>query len=134
MNSDPLTLPELMISAAPPEEVRVTDCVVGVFKSTLPNVTLVVLMVSAGLAESRLIVHVSTMLPAEALTMAVCAVLTADTVAVNPALVAPAGTLTDAGTLTALLLLLRLTVSPLYGAAPVSTTVHASVPAPVNEL
>ena len=51
--------------------------------------------------------------------------------AVNPALVAFAGTVTAAGTTTAELLLDKLTVIPPLGAAAVSETVHASVPDPV---
>ena len=51
--------------------------------------------------------------------------------AVNPALVAFAGTVTVLGTVTAELLLDRFTLSPPLGAAAVSVTVHASVPDPV---
>ena len=58
-------------------------------------------------------------------------VLTAETVAVKLALVAPAATVTDAGTVTALLLLDRLTAWPPVPAAAFSVTVQASVPAPV---
>jgi hypothetical protein len=50
---------------------------------------------------------------------------------VNPALVAFAGTVTVLGTVTAELLLDRFTVNPSPGAASVSVTLHASVPAPV---
>ncbi len=53
-------------------------------------------------------------------------------VAVKPALVAPAAIVTDAGTVTALLLLVRATVVALL-AADVSATVHASVAAPVSD-
>lgn len=63
--------------------------------------------------------------------MAVCAVLTAETLAVNLALVAPAGTVTDDGTVTALLLLDRPTPSPPDPAAADKLTVHASLPEPV---
>jgi hypothetical protein len=52
-------------------------------------------------------------------------------VAVNPALAAPAGTVTVAGTVAAGLLLMRLTVNPPLGAAAFSVTVQASVPVPV---
>ena len=58
--------------------------------------------------------------------------LTAEAVAVNPALEAPAATVTEAGAVTALLLLARLTTIALV-AANVSVTVQASVPAPVND-
>jgi hypothetical protein len=47
------------------------------------------------------------------------------------ALVAPAGTATDTGTVTDALLLLRSMLSPPVGAAPLSETVQTSVPAPV---
>jgi len=56
--------------------------------------------------------------------------VTADTVAEKLALVALAATVTDAGTATKELLLMRLTVSPPLGAAPLNDTVQASVPAP----
>jgi len=59
-------------------------------------------------------------------------VVTAVAVAVNAALDAPAATVTEAGTVTALLLLARLTAVEL-GAAPVSVTVQGSVAAPVSE-
>jgi hypothetical protein len=69
-----------------------------------------------------------------AVKVAVTLVVTAATVAVNAALVAPAGTVTAPGTTTEGLLLERLTARPPVGAAELSVTVHASVPAPVNEL
>lgn len=50
--------------------------------------------------------------------------------AANCALVALAGTVTLAGTLTAELLLVRFTVTPTPGAALPRETVHVSVPAP----
>jgi hypothetical protein len=61
-------------------------------------------------------------------------VVTEETVAVNAALVAPAGTTTELGNATALLLLLSDTATPPDGAPPVRDTVQASLPAPVNEL
>jgi hypothetical protein len=63
--------------------------------------------------------------------VAVCEEATAATVAVKPALVAPAATVTDAGTLTDPLLLPNVTVTPPVGAAALSATVQLSVPAPV---
>lgn len=70
-------------------------------------------------------------LPADAVNVTVCDVVTADTVAVKPTLDAPPGTVTLAGTATAVLLLDRLTARPPVLAARVSVTVQASVPAPV---
>ena len=68
-----------------------------------------------------------------AVSVAVCAVLTADTVAEKLALVAPAATVTDAGTDTAELLLARFAANPPLPAAALSVTVQLSVPAPVME-
>ena len=59
--------------------------------------------------------------------------LTEVTVAVKLAVVAPAATVTDAGTVTAVLLLARLTMSPPLAAAALNVTVQLSVPAPVND-
>jgi len=72
-------------------------------------------------------------LPALAVSVAVCAVLTAVTVAVKLALVAPAATVTVAGTVTAELLLARFTAKPPVAAATLTVTVQLSVPAPVIE-
>ena len=55
------------------------------------------------------------------------------TLAVKLALVAPAVTVTEAGTVTEALLLTRLTVKPPLPAAALSETEQASVPAPVIE-
>jgi hypothetical protein len=61
--------------------------------------------------------------------IAVCAVVTAEVVAVNATVVAPLGTVTDGGTETALLPLVSVTVR--FCCLFSSVTVHASVPAPV---
>jgi P pilus assembly chaperone PapD len=53
---------------------------------------------------------------------------------VKPALVAFAGTVTVAGSVTAALLLARLTLSPPLGAAAVSVTVQASSTHPVVDV
>lgn len=66
-------------------------------------------------------------------TVAVCAVVTADTVAVKDVVVAPPGTVTEAGTNTALLLLLNATDSPPAGAAEASVAVQISLDAPVMD-
>jgi hypothetical protein len=75
--------------------------------------------------------NVSETLPSLAVKVAVCAEFTADAVAVKLALVAFAATVTDAGTVTDASLLTRFTTKPPLGAAPLSVTVQASVPAPV---
>jgi hypothetical protein len=71
--------------------------------------------------------------PDFAVKVAVCAVLTADIVAVKVAEVAPAATVTDDGTTTAVLLLARLTAWPPLPAAAFSVAVQVSVPAPVSD-
>jgi hypothetical protein len=58
-------------------------------------------------------------------------VLTDETVAVKLAVVAPEATVTEAGTVTAELLLARPTANPPLAAATFSVTVQLSVPAPV---
>jgi hypothetical protein len=63
--------------------------------------------------------------------VAACVEVTAATVAVNPAVRAPAATVTEAGTVTDELLLLSVTVSPPVGAAELSDTVHESLAAPL---
>jgi hypothetical protein len=72
-------------------------------------------------------------LPALAESVTACALLTEETVAEKLVVVAPAATVTEAGTVTEVLLLLRLTVKPPVGAAVFSETVQASEPAPVME-
>ncbi len=59
--------------------------------------------------------------------------MTEETVAEKLAEVAPAATVTEAGRVTEVLLLARLTVKPPLAAAAFSDTVQASVPAPVME-
>jgi hypothetical protein len=76
---------------------------------------------------------VSVTLPAQAVSVTATPELTEDTVAVKLALVAPAATVTEAGTVTALLLLARLTAKPPVAAAVFRVTVQLSVPAPVIE-
>jgi hypothetical protein len=57
--------------------------------------------------------------------------LTDETVAVKPAEVDPAATVTVAGKTTAALLLAKLTTKPPLGAAALNVTVHPSFPSPV---
>jgi hypothetical protein len=122
----------LFTVTAEPEALNVSDCVEGVFRSTLPNAMLLELMLSvppdedagfncrAKVLETPLAVAVS---------VTDCADVTVETVVENPALAAFAGTVIDAGTWAAALLLERLTATPPDGAAAVRVTVQASVPA-----
>ena len=127
----PLSTAELMVTGAVPMEVNVTGCVDAVFTVTLPNPKLVVLTVNVGAAAFSCRVKLLETLPALAVSVTACAVVTDDTVAVNPALVALAGTTTVAGTITAALLLARPTLKPPLPAAAVSVTVQVSLPDPV---
>jgi hypothetical protein len=71
--------------------------------------------------------------PWVAVRVMVCEELTAAMVATKGALFAPEGTVTEPGTAIALLLLARLTASPVLGAAAVNVTVQLSMPAPAIE-
>ena len=66
--------------------------------------------------------------------VAACGVVTEETVAVKDVEDAPDGTVTLAGTATALLLLTSVTRMPSDNAAELSITVHAVNPCPMNEL
>ena len=63
-----------------------------------------------------------------ALRVAECVVVTVVALAVNPTLLAPAGTLMEAGTVATGSLLVRPTLNPPVGAAPVSVTAQAAEP------
>jgi hypothetical protein len=79
----------------------------------------------------RLIEVVFETVPCVAVSVAVWDVLTLETLAAKLALVAPDGTEIEIGTLTAGLLLARLTVKPLLGAGALSVTLQESEPVPI---
>jgi hypothetical protein len=133
VNPAPLTDPALMVTAPVPVDVIVTGCVAGVFTVTVPKATLLVPKVNVGVVVLSVRAKVFEIPPDVAVKVAVCFEVTAVAVAVKPALDAPAAIVTDAGTVTALLLLDKLTVVAVV-AAEVSVTVQASVPVPVSEL
>jgi len=127
----PLNAAELMVTGPVPVEVNVTGSVDAVFTVTLPNAKLAGLMVNVGTAAFNCRAKLLETLPALAVRVTACPVETDDTVAVNPALLALAGTTTVAGTVTAPLLLATDTLKPPLPAGPLSVTVQASLPAPV---
>ena len=127
----PATVAALTVTAAVPVEDRVNVCVVAVFAFTLPKARLEVLTLNVDTEAPNSSAKVFDTLPALAVRVAVCAVLTEVTVAVKVALLALAFTSTEVGTVTAPLLLARRTVNPPLAAAPFSFTVQLSVPAPV---
>ena len=110
-----------------------TTWLVGVFRFTFPKLRFVSLSDQPAFAAFNSSEVVSLTPSAVAVIVAVVAVLTADAVTVNGALVAPEGTVTDAGTVTTELLLASTTANPLLGASAVRLTEHASVPAPVSD-
>ncbi len=116
-----------------PVDARVTVCVAVESTSTLPKFRLPAPSVriddTAFNCSAKLCASPATL----AVNSAICVVLTAVTVAVKLALVAPCATVTVAGTVTALLLLPRSMVTPPAPAAEPSVTVHASVVEPVAE-
>lgn len=129
----PVTVAALTVTVDVPEEVKVSVCVVGVLTATLPNARLDALRLRVGTAAFNCRVKLFERLPEVAVSVAVWAEVTAATVAVKDAVDEPAATVTEAGTLTAELLLAKVTVNPPLGAAAVSATEHASVPDPVMD-
>src|ERR1700723_2239301 len=127
----PLNDAELMVTGAVPVEVNITGSADGVLTVTLPKARLSGLIVNVGTAAFNCRAKVLETPPALAVRVTACAVETDDTVAVNPALLALAGTTTVAGTVTAALPLVRDTLKPPLPAGPLSVTVQASLPAPV---
>jgi hypothetical protein len=130
----PVTVKDVTVTAAVPVEVRVTVCVVGLLTTTLPNEILVAFRLSPGVPAFSCSESPFDVLPVVADSVTDCALLTEATFAVNAALVAVAGTVTEPGTVTALLLLARETLRPPVGAEPDSVTVHASAKDPVIEV
>lgn len=132
----PLKVAELIITGAVPVDVSVTGSVDDVLTVTFPKAKLAVLMVNPGTFTAEAPSCIAKVLetpPALAVKLAACAVVTAETIAVNPALVAPAGTVTVAGTVTAAFPLVRPTLKPPLPAAKLNVAVQASVPDPVRD-
>ena len=105
----------------------------GEFRLTSPNAIVVAFTLSVATAALSCSEKVSEVVPALAVRVTACAELTDDTVAEKLALVAAAATVTEAGTVTAELVLDRFTINPPLAAAVLSVTVQASVPALVMD-
>jgi hypothetical protein len=112
-NREPATEIDEIVTGAVPEELTVTDLVAVVPTGTLPNDTDGVLTVSAAMPVDgeSVMLKVLVVPLACAVIVAVWSVVTPLTVALNPVLSAPDLIVTLLGTLTAGLLLCRLTVS-----------------------
>ena len=78
----PVTAAPLTVTAPVPVDDKIIDCVVAIFKSTLPKLTLVTLMLSVGTVAPSCRAKVFATLPALAVSVAVCAEPTVATVAV----------------------------------------------------
>jgi hypothetical protein len=128
---NPEIVAELMVTELVPVELRLTVCVVAAFTDTLPKLRLDVPTVRVGTAAFNCRAKVSGVPPVLADSVAVCAVVTDETVAEKLALLAPAATVTDDGTVTDASLLERLTANPPLAAAVFTVSVQASVPDPV---
>lgn len=123
----------LTVTAEPPVADNTTVCVAGMFVTTSPKSTLVVLTLSEDDPELSCSVTLCPVPPALAVRIAVSAELAGEILAVKFVLLAPAGTVTEPGTFTSELLLERLTADPPLAAAVFNVTVQLSVPEPVNE-
>jgi hypothetical protein len=97
----------LTVSGEALEEEIVSDCVTGEFNETVPKFKLVAFRFNALALGPRIIENVALLAPVLAVSVTEAEVLTELAVAAKPALVAPAGIVTEAGTETALLLLAR---------------------------
>jgi hypothetical protein len=86
-----------------------------------------------GIAAPSSTANVSATPPTLAVNVAACTVVTGETLALKVALLAPDGTVTDAGTATALSLLARATFRPPLAAVAFSVTVQVSLDAPVTD-
>jgi hypothetical protein len=121
----------LTLTAAVPVDVNVRDFVADVFTATLPNARLVALTARVGTGGFNCRAKVFKRPLAVAVRVTFCAELKEDTFAIKLEVVALAATVTEVGTVTVLLLLERATLIPPAGAAPLSVTVHVTVPAPI---
>jgi hypothetical protein len=108
---EPATEIEEIVTGAVPDEVRVTDCVAVLPTETFPNVTDGALRVRAGVPAggATVMVNVCAVPPSWAVIVAVWGVVTPLTVALNPVLDAPDRIVTEPGTVTAELLLVKVT-------------------------
>ena len=130
----PVTVTEFTVTAAVPVEVRVTVCVVALLTTMAPNEMLLAFMLRTGVAAFSCKEADFDVPAAAAVKVTVCALLTAATFAEKDALVAVAGTVIEAGTVTALLLLVMDTLTPPVGAEPDRLTVQVSASEPVMEV
>lgn len=119
-----------IVSEAVPTDLRVTDCESVVFIPTLLNERLLALQLMVGTDGTNFNENVFVTPPTFAVSRTDLEELTAEAVAAKPEPVFPAAIDSFEGMETDELLLVRLTVTPPLGAAPLRVTVQASVLAP----
>jgi len=132
-NPEPVTVAEFTVTDSVPLDDRVSGWVATEPTITLPKSKLVELTFSPGVTASSCTKKVSETPFALADIVTDCADVTAATVAVKLALLAPAAISTVLGTLTFALLLFNATARPPLGAAAFSVTVQLSLPAPMTD-
>jgi hypothetical protein len=123
-----------MVTLADPVELNFNVCEAGLFSDVLPNAMLVALIASAAVPGFNCNDSFWEIPPPVAVKVTDREVATALTLAVNVALAAEAGTVIELGTLTAELLLARVTLKPLAGAGAERLTVHVSASVPAMEV
>ncbi len=116
-----------------PTDLIVTNCFVAVFNVVLPNARLDVLTLIVETTAPRLRLNAADAPAEEAVNVTFCAVPTAETRAVNAALVDPAASVTVAGATTVVLLLDRLIIDPPVGAAELRATLQVSFTIPLTD-
>jgi len=124
---DPFAKPEKVYAPEALAVVVAVDVPVSAMVAPLPDVPTppVIVQVETAMLSEKVL----TVLPALAVTIAVCEVGTvAATEAENPALTAPAATVPLAGTVRYVLLLAKATANPPVSAAELNVTVHAETP------
>jgi len=130
----PLTVAALTITEAVPVELSESDCVEAVLRGTLPKARVLALTVNVDVDAPSCRARVLEVPPEVAVRVAVVALVTATMSAEKLALVEPAGTVTEAGSVTERMLLVRVTACPPVGAAELSVTEQPSVKAPIMEV
>lgn len=128
----PVSATALMVTGCVPVDAKVTGCVTGVFTATSVNTRLVSLTLSTEVAALNRRETLRELPPEFAVSVIDCVVVTEDILAMNWAAVTLAPRVTVAGTVTAALLLVTLTlVGPLDDPGD-TFTVQMSVPDPLG--
>lgn len=130
----PETASELMVRAADPVDESVSVCVACAFTFTFPNEMPEALTLSLAADATSCSENVAGVPPVVAVSVAASLEVTGETLAVKFALLAPAATVTEAGTLTRELLLEIPMANPPLAAGVFTVTVQLSVPDPTIEL